>query len=188
MTRDRVILHDATDRSLSVWWRLGNAIDGTPHHYAVRSPMDALSRIELHCSVYGPIRELQLWCHGNAFGAYIDGKRIRTIDLIAALSGCVTGYLWLRACEVAESPRLIERLARELDVTVVAHTHRISAEPIWRPLRQGGLVALRPGKLAFWNRHDRYKHGPKKGKRLPGCSVLRMTPPSRATVDGGRVF
>lgn len=179
----RVILHDDTDRQLRIFWRLGNAIDGTPHHYGVTSPESAVAVLEHHVRRHGSIGDLQIWSHANARGVLIGGRHLNFADVRLA-TGSLRRSLWIRGCELAENRWRVQHLSQLLQCAIVAHTKRISAEPRWAPWIQGGLVVLRPGERPYWDPStDRYVDGPKAGRRLPNVAAWRMTVPRKGTID-----
>lgn len=189
----RVVIHDEADARLRLFWRAGDLLDGTPHHYGVTSREHLYSTLAAHRRRHGRIHELQLWLHASSRGMVVDGQYVNLHEIAEAVQTPegrgVRDYWWIRGCRFAENLSRMESLVETAQCAIVAHTKTISAEPWWAPWRQGGIVTIRPGERTFWNpRDDTYTRGPKKGRRLPGVSVTRMSPPPKSTIDGRPVF
>lgn len=121
---NRVVFFDQTEPTLSVFWRASDLIDGTRHHFGVRSWRHLLNILnELRHDLHD-IEELQFMGHGTTAGPMIDGV-YPTIQELEEFKVAAPNLhtVWFRNCDVARKPQKMKFLLRHLGVQMVA-AHR----------------------------------------------------------------
>jgi hypothetical protein len=153
----RILLYDTTAGWLSTAWRAGASLGRFDRVVGVSTPAESYAAIRSAAESPGGLDEVQIWGHGSPGAPVIDGERLYTYALGAALRPSpVRSLVWFRSCAVfagAVGQSFAADLAA-LDVRVAGHTRVIGAP--W----QSGLYALRPGQVPHWSALDGGGSGP----------------------------